>query len=118
MKATSWTVEVPSSVKGLLSSCVVIPCSYSYPHATVNTFTGIWTDDRNQAIYHPTESKILEQYRRRTQLLGDLREKNCSLMIENLQQSDGGPFHFRIELGGYNSFSFLNKKVSISMTGK
>ncbi|XP_030606781.1 sialoadhesin-like [Archocentrus centrarchus] len=115
-KASSWTVEVPSSVKGLLSSCVV-SLPYNYPHATVNRFTGIWTNDGNNVIFHPTESKILEQYRRRTQLLGDVTEKNCSLMIENLQQSDGGPFHFRIELGGYNSFSYSNNKVSISVIG-
>ncbi|XP_039885383.1 sialic acid-binding Ig-like lectin 14 isoform X1 [Simochromis diagramma] len=114
-EASSWTIAVPSSVKGLLGSCVVIPCSYNYPNAKVQTFTGIWTNDGNQVIYHPTESKMLEQYRRRTKLLGDVSKSNCSLMIENLQQNDGGPFHFRIELGGYNSFSYLNKKVSISM---
>uniref|UniRef100_I3K7R1 Myelin-associated glycoprotein n=1 Tax=Oreochromis niloticus TaxID=8128 RepID=I3K7R1_ORENI len=114
-EASSWTIDVPSSVKGLLGSCVVIPCSYNYPNAKVQTFTGIWTNDGNQVIYHPTESKMLEQYRRRTKLLGDISKSNCSLMIENLQQNDGGPFHFRIELGGYNSFSYLNKKVSILM---
>uniref|UniRef100_A0A3Q4GJ86 Ig-like domain-containing protein n=1 Tax=Neolamprologus brichardi TaxID=32507 RepID=A0A3Q4GJ86_NEOBR len=98
-EASSWAIDVPSSVKGLLGSCVVIPCSYNYPNAKVQTFTGIWTNDGNQVIYHPTESKMLEQYRRRTKLLGDISKSNCSLMIENLQQNDGGPFHFRIELG-------------------
>lgn len=112
---------MPSSVKGLRGSCVV-PCSYDYPageHQKVNIFTGIWkTTERDQVIYHATESKILEQYRRRTNLVGNIREKNCSLMIQNLQEPDGGSFYFRIELEGYAKFSYLTKKVVISVTGK
>uniref|UniRef100_A0A3P8N5M1 Ig-like domain-containing protein n=1 Tax=Astatotilapia calliptera TaxID=8154 RepID=A0A3P8N5M1_ASTCA len=114
---SSWTVDVPSSVEGLLGSCVVIPCSYNYPDIAAHTFTGIWRID-DQVIYHPTESNTMEKYRGRTKLLGDLSKKNCSLMIENLQQSDGGPFFFRIELEGPNKFSYSNNKVSISMIGE
>ncbi|CAI5662731.1 unnamed protein product [Oreochromis niloticus] len=119
-KASSWTTDVPSSVTGLRGSCVVIPCSYDYPAGEdqkVNVFTGIWkTTERDQVIYHPTESKILEQHRRRTNLVGNIREKNCSLMIQNLQEPDGGSFYFRIELKGYANFSYLTKKVVISVT--
>uniref|UniRef100_A0A3Q0T3D2 Ig-like domain-containing protein n=1 Tax=Amphilophus citrinellus TaxID=61819 RepID=A0A3Q0T3D2_AMPCI len=114
-RSSSWTVDVPSSVKGLLGSCVVIPCSYSYPHVKVIKFTGIWkTTKGDQVICHSIQSETLERYRSRTKLLGDIGKKSCSLMIENLQQSDGGPFYFRIELGGHNKYSFFNKKVSIS----
>ncbi|XP_035772302.1 myelin-associated glycoprotein-like, partial [Neolamprologus brichardi] len=119
-RASSWTADVPSSVKGLRGSCVVIPCSYDYPageHQKVNIFTGISkTTERDQVIYHATESKILEQYGRRTNLVGNIREKNCSLMIQNLQEPDGGSFYFRIELEGYAKFSYLTKKVVISVT--
>uniref|UniRef100_A0A3B4FM92 Sialic acid-binding Ig-like lectin 14 n=1 Tax=Pundamilia nyererei TaxID=303518 RepID=A0A3B4FM92_9CICH len=104
-------------MEGLLGSCVVIPCSYNYPDIAAHTFTGIWRID-DQVIYHPTESNTMEKYKGRTKLLGDLSKKNCSLMIENLQQSDGGPFFFRIELEGPNKFSYSNNKVSISMIGE
>lgn len=116
-EASSWTLQVPSSVKGLPGSCVVIPCSYNYPdpRKTVTQFTGTWHEDTNKLIYHPVASKITQQYQGRTELVGDVRQKNCSLKIDPLQQSDRGPFHFRIEIGNYESFSYLQNKVSITM---
>ncbi|XP_051813396.1 sialoadhesin-like isoform X2 [Acanthochromis polyacanthus] len=116
-EASSWTATIPSSVKGLPGSCVVIPCSFNYPapQTPVSEFTGYWMNDNNHLIYHPHESTIQEQYRNRTKLLGDVRHKNCSLMIDPLRESDQGPFHFRIEIKNYDKFSYRNNKVSISM---
>uniref|UniRef100_A0A669EHA9 Myelin-associated glycoprotein n=1 Tax=Oreochromis niloticus TaxID=8128 RepID=A0A669EHA9_ORENI len=113
----SWTADVPNEVKGLLGSCVVIPCSYNYPdpQGKAKSFTGIWmTTEGDRVIYHPTQSKIVKQYQSRTKLLGDA-SKNCSLMIEKLQQDDRGPFYFRIEIEGYNRASYRKNKVSISV---
>ncbi|CAI5662725.1 unnamed protein product [Oreochromis niloticus] len=116
-EASPWTIDVPSLVNGLLGSCVVIPCSYNYPdpQGKAKSFTGIWmTTEGDRVIYHSAESKIVKQYQSRTKLLGDA-SKNCSLMIENLQQNDRGPFYFRIEIEGYNRASYRNNKVSISV---
>uniref|UniRef100_A0A3P9DJN5 Ig-like domain-containing protein n=1 Tax=Maylandia zebra TaxID=106582 RepID=A0A3P9DJN5_9CICH len=102
--SSSWTVKVPSSVKGHLGLCVMIPCSYDFPSPQnkVSEFTGIWYNDNDQVICHSNASQILDPFLNRTKLLGDLSKKNCSLMIENLQQSDGWPFYFRIEIKDYN----------------
>nr|XP_005754164.1 PREDICTED: sialic acid-binding Ig-like lectin 12 [Pundamilia nyererei] len=118
MEASSWTVKVPSSVKGHLGLCVVIPCSYDFPSPQnkVSEFTGIWYNDNDQVICHSNASQILDPFLNRTKLLGDLSKKNCSLMIENLQQSDGWPFYFRIEIKDYNQYSYINDKVSISLS--
>ncbi|KAI3360911.1 hypothetical protein L3Q82_013124 [Scortum barcoo] len=116
-EASSWTVNVPSSVKGLPGSCVVIPCSFNYPDPgkVVTKFTGIWRDTTDHPIYHPVESEMFQQYRNRTKLLGDVTQKNCSLKIDPLYQSDSGPFYFRIEMEGYERFSYKEHKVSIAM---
>ncbi|KAK7926299.1 hypothetical protein WMY93_008609 [Mugilogobius chulae] len=114
--ASSWTVDIPSSVKALVGSCVVIPCSFDYPPPVeeVTQFIGIWTDETSHVIYHPEERKALVQYRNRTKLLGDLRQKNCSLKIDPVEKSDKGPYHFRIEMEEYNKYSYKEKTVSIA----
>uniref|UniRef100_A0A8D3CEN8 B-cell receptor CD22 first Ig-like domain-containing protein n=1 Tax=Scophthalmus maximus TaxID=52904 RepID=A0A8D3CEN8_SCOMX len=103
--------------KGLPGSCVVIPCSFNYPDPgqTVTKFTGIWTEETSHIIYHPVQSKIVQQYRSRTELLGDITHKNCTLKIDPLQESDQGPFYFRVEIEDFNQFSYKEHSVSISM---
>ncbi|XP_027142188.1 myelin-associated glycoprotein isoform X3 [Larimichthys crocea] len=120
-EASSWTAKVPSSIKGLPGSCVVIPCSYDHPDPgkTVTEFNGIWTEaSTSQVIYHPVESKIVDPYRQRTELLGDISQKNCSLKIDPLKSSDHGPFVFRIEIKNYNSYSYVTNKVTITMNNE
>ncbi|XP_059194473.1 myelin-associated glycoprotein-like [Centropristis striata] len=117
-EASQWTVKVPSTVKGLPGSCVVIPCSFNYPDPSdrrISEFTGMWTEVSHQLIYHPDKSKVMQQYRGRTELLGDVRQKNCTLKMDPLQQSDQGPFYFRIEMADYEKYSYRDNPVSISM---
>ncbi|XP_029958872.1 myelin-associated glycoprotein isoform X2 [Salarias fasciatus] len=114
---SSWKVQMPSTVQGLLGSCVVIPCTFDYPDPgrKVTKFTGIWFDNISHVVYHPVESKVVEQYRNRTTLVGDMRQRDCSVMMDRLRPNDRGPFHFRVEIGGFNQYSFKADKVSISM---
>ncbi|XP_075882320.1 B-cell receptor CD22 isoform X2 [Nelusetta ayraudi] len=112
----SWTIDAPSSVKGLLGSCVVIPCSYDFPDPgkKLDKFTGMWLDDAKHHIVHTAGSNVLPQYLNRTKLTGNLSLKKCSLKIDPLQQSDQGPFAFRIEIATFDNFSYYNGKVSIT----
>ncbi|XP_026227497.1 B-cell receptor CD22-like isoform X2 [Anabas testudineus] len=116
-EASTWTATVPSSVQGINGSCVVIPCSYNYPESgkQITGYTGIWYKVIEDVIYHKDNNQIKQEYKGRTELVGDITQKNCSLKIDPLRQSDRGPFYFRIELGGYNRYSYRNNEVSITV---
>lgn len=118
--ASSWTAEVPSTVSALLGSCVVVPCSFNYPEPEKKSseVTGIWAQKNQDRIYHPDRSSVLQDYKDRTQLVGDLQVKNCSLRIDPLHQSDTGPFHFRVEIKDYNMYSYADNAVYIDIKGK
>ncbi|XP_008430602.1 myelin-associated glycoprotein isoform X1 [Poecilia reticulata] len=107
-EASSWTSTSPASVKGLIGSCVVIPCSFNYPdEGSKYEFIGIWKNP-NGVIFHSSSGQTLQEYRNRVELVGELKGKNCSLKIDPLQNSDVGPFDFRIEIKSYNSYSYKN----------
>ncbi|KAM8868924.1 sialic acid-binding Ig-like lectin 14 [Spinachia spinachia] len=116
-EASTWTIKVPRSVKGVPGSCVIIPCSFNYPDPgqEITAFLGMWSTYLGSSIiYHPDKSKTIEEYRDRTELLGDVTQKNCSLKIDPLKPSDRGPFVFRIEMAHYNKFSY-KVETSIDM---
>uniref|UniRef100_A0A672LQ59 Si:dkey-238d18.5 n=1 Tax=Sinocyclocheilus grahami TaxID=75366 RepID=A0A672LQ59_SINGR len=105
--AVEWSAEMPKSVVGLSGSCVVIPCTFSYPAKgkTYTEFTGIWYKGYYEFIvYHTDTSKISDTFKGRTSLTGDLLQNDCSLKISSLSSSDTGPFLFRIEIKDLDNF--------------
>ncbi|KAB5550543.1 hypothetical protein PHYPO_G00054910 [Pangasianodon hypophthalmus] len=116
-ESESWNAEVPQSVVGLEGSCVVIPCLFRYPGADrkASHLIGIWYTDSNEKVYHSVTSKISSAFQQRTSIWGDLSHRNCSLRINPLLRSDGGPFTFRIEIEDFNKYSFTHNKVSITI---
>ncbi|KPP57329.1 hypothetical protein Z043_124965, partial [Scleropages formosus] len=110
-------IEVPKTMSALGGSCLVIPCKFLCPDLSnpINTSAGFWlASSTTDFVYHTDSSKVAEQYKGRTQLIGDLKKGNCSLKIDHLQYNDNGPFYFRIEMTNYN-FSFIEYKVSIAI---
>uniref|UniRef100_A0A8C1MM01 Si:dkey-238d18.5 n=1 Tax=Cyprinus carpio TaxID=7962 RepID=A0A8C1MM01_CYPCA len=111
--AGEWSAKMPESVVGLSGSCVLIPCTFSYPEneKTYTEFTGIWYKEYSAVVYNKDTSKIAGSFKGRTSLIGDLRQNDCSLKINSLSSSDAGSFMFRTEMK-YFKYSY-GEKVSI-----
>ncbi|XP_062388319.1 sialic acid-binding Ig-like lectin 13 [Sardina pilchardus] len=113
----TWTVEIPEAVTALESSCVVVPCRYDYPHqGGISSWEGRWyLAPSDVYVYDQDSSTVDARFRTRTTLVGQLREKNCSLQITDMKKADQGEYWFRIMMEGYNSYSYSDYKVPISV---
>uniref|UniRef100_W5ME81 Si:dkey-238d18.5 n=1 Tax=Lepisosteus oculatus TaxID=7918 RepID=W5ME81_LEPOC len=109
-----WTAETPFQLSALLGSCVVIPCNFNYPGSerSVSQMTGIWLTESYEYIYHPSGS-VIDRFRGRTALVGDLGQKNCSLKLDPVKQKDSGHYFFRIEIHGLDNYSYAKNKTSV-----
>ncbi len=118
VNADGWSAVVNESVVGLSGSCVVIPCTFSYPAngKTYTDFTGIWYKGYS-IVYHTDTSKIIASFQGRTSLIGDLHKNDCSLKISSLSSSDTGPFMFRIEIKDLDMYTYEKNTVSITVKG-
>uniref|UniRef100_A0A673AIU9 Si:ch73-380l3.2 n=1 Tax=Sphaeramia orbicularis TaxID=375764 RepID=A0A673AIU9_9TELE len=121
-----WKVSVVESLDALVSSCVVLPCTFSHPHENLPTskLRGKWhvTSDRDQLIYYEDSTRVLENFRGRTKLLGKLGDGNCTLEMIEVKEHDSGPFCFRIEIARTptdtstpDKFSFVKNCVTLNM---
>ncbi|CAN9514364.1 unnamed protein product [Ophioblennius macclurei] len=109
--------DVPLRFNALARSCVVIPCSFQSNEDLPMT-RGIWTKKNGGGVvYHNGQSQVLNHFKGRTRMLGNLREGNCSLEMDNVKPFDNGPFCFHAERENYkhqfnNSCVFLLMKAS------
>uniref|UniRef100_A0A8B9S9H6 Sialic acid binding Ig like lectin 1 n=1 Tax=Apteryx owenii TaxID=8824 RepID=A0A8B9S9H6_APTOW len=100
----SWGVTYPEALQGLTGSCVVIPCTFSYP-SSVSASAGIvaiWYKDfdgQKTVVYHSAaQDEVDGRFRSRTRLLGDPAEHNCTLLLREVTTEDSGTYRFRFEI--------------------
>ncbi|XP_009072283.1 PREDICTED: sialoadhesin-like, partial [Acanthisitta chloris] len=101
---SSWGVSYPQSLHGISGSCMVIPCTLSYPSGadTTGGIVAIWYkdyDSRKTLVYHSTAPQEVDgHFRGRTQMLGDPLALNCTLLLREVTSGDSGPYRFRFEI--------------------
>ncbi|CAM4555581.1 unnamed protein product [Leuciscus chuanchicus] len=117
-----WKVEVESKMDALVSSCVVLPCTFKYPaqEQPSSRIRAMWhtKTNRKDYIYNNDHTNVIENFKGRTKLIGSLGALNCSLEIDGVRNHDNGPYCFRVELGTSAKYSFVNNCVTIKMIEK
>ncbi|XP_041037216.1 myelin-associated glycoprotein-like isoform X2 [Carcharodon carcharias] len=108
-----WKGNTPREVTTQEGSCAQIPCHYSYPaHFENKRRVGIWLNKgkyklRAPIAFHSKDhSHELPRFHHRTRLSGDLKDGDCSLIINNIRREDAGPYFFRIEFDSSNSYNY------------
>ncbi|CAO2614589.1 Sialic acid-binding Ig-like lectin 10, partial [Lemmus lemmus] len=110
-------LQVKRTVKVQEGLCVVVPCSFFSPESrwrdTAPAY-GYWfkttrrsslkflvaTNDKDKMVEPETQGRF--------QLLGDVRKRNCSLMIKDVQRRDSTGYFFRVERG-FEKYSFQDE---------
>lgn len=107
--------DVPFRFTALTHSCVVIPCSFPFQEDMPVT-RGIWSKKNGDVIYHNAPSYVVDHFKGRTRILGDLNGGNCSLEIDDIKPFDNGPFCFHAERGN-DRVRYNNSCVFVVMKG-
>eukprot|EP00066_Takifugu_rubripes_P029822 XP_011619088.1 PREDICTED: sialic acid-binding Ig-like lectin 11 isoform X2 [Takifugu rubripes] len=105
-------------IKAEAGLCVVIPCSFS----TSSSFTPqnmVWFKcdaskskcAESDIIFHPNRRKVQDGFRERVSLLEpDLSLENCSIIVNDLTESDSGSYQLRLNglnyYGNQEGFTF------------
>ncbi|XP_050786897.1 sialic acid-binding Ig-like lectin 10 [Gopherus flavomarginatus] len=91
----SWKSSLPGTIRALKGSCVVIPCSFTYPGSRESLggpFSVVWYQYRSWGYPEIYNSKgpasVLAEYQARTQLLGDPEMGNCTLSLSPVRSED------------------------------
>ncbi|KAK5862482.1 hypothetical protein PBY51_017873 [Eleginops maclovinus] len=118
--SSQWTVSVPKRISVLQGSCVVIPCLYNYPKPKskkiLTRWKGFWMNGKKVVSTNVPKWKLIKEYKKRTQFLGNIQARNCTMLLDSVGRNDAGPFHFRIEMPQYKSYSYTTTPVTINVT--
>uniref|UniRef100_A0A3B3TYY0 Ig-like domain-containing protein n=1 Tax=Poecilia latipinna TaxID=48699 RepID=A0A3B3TYY0_9TELE len=115
-------ITLIKEVRGEAGLCVVIPCSYE----TDEQFTPrhmVWyktKDQKESRVFNSDNDKDTEAgFKGRVSLLEpDVSQRNCSIMINDLTESDSGNYHFRVKgnmNGKSDGFSY-RKTTDVSVS--
>ncbi|XP_038669862.1 sialic acid-binding Ig-like lectin 14 isoform X2 [Scyliorhinus canicula] len=108
-----WKGDTPREVTAQEGSCVKIPCHYSYPsHLATQPRGALWFNTEEEipwaplAFHSKDHNHESPKFRHRTRLSGDLKDGDCSLIINNIRREDTGPYFFRIEFDSGLGYSY------------
>ncbi|XP_034540682.1 uncharacterized protein LOC117813761 [Notolabrus celidotus] len=120
-----WTITVNRSISARRGSDVTIHCTFTCPPVQCdNKAQVIWkkrqgktfdgkVNDANEFVFHENKTFVLERYREKTELVNKKgnKDKDCSLRIKNVTDSDGD-IYVRL-IAEKDQYSYYRDTVSI-----
>ncbi|OCT71171.1 hypothetical protein XELAEV_18038077mg [Xenopus laevis] len=104
---------MPQSISAFRETCVSIPCTFDYPKdIRPSIIHGIWyfnspyPKNLPPVVLKTKTNTAHDNYMGRTKLLGDIQEYNCTIQIDRLNMDLQGKYYFRVDLGGYNQYTY------------
>ena len=120
-------LQVQESVAVQACMDVHVPCSFSYPWSSGNSWyssdepfiywfregdrhysDAVATNDRKKRVKSETQGRF--------RLLGDPRDNDCSLSIKEARLSDSGVYYLRVERGSLK-YNYREKQLNLQVTG-
>ncbi|NXM86413.1 SN protein, partial [Oenanthe oenanthe] len=114
-------VSYPESLQASGGSCLVVPCTFSYPEdvTTADGIVAIWYRDydgqRTLVFHSATPQDVDPHFGGRAQLLGDPTARNCTLLLRGVTPGDSGPYRFRFEIINGDRWS-ASRDVALSVS--
>ncbi|XP_036410784.1 sialic acid-binding Ig-like lectin 14 [Megalops cyprinoides] len=109
---------MPQHITALSGSCVLIPCKFKIPEdeSLSKPANGVWI---KHAAQFATEGTVVfnssnTKNKLGGEILGDLIQKNCTSVLDNIPQSFTDKYFFRIETGRFR-VTFPNSPVNINV---
>ncbi|KAG8433755.1 hypothetical protein GDO86_012206, partial [Hymenochirus boettgeri] len=116
---TNWSINIPRQLSAVAGSCVIIPCTFSYPSTSNLYIKLIWLQvkehrkPKDEIIYHSGKMT----YNKRTTLTGQWRFKDCSLQIRDLRKEDATSYRLMVEGVDDKNYTYPNA-VSLQVEDK
>lgn len=124
MFSLDWTFSMPSKIKGLRGSCLVIPCSFDFKtekHSSVQVKWYLFSTTSYPLVYDPDDRNVINKFFGKTSLYGLPSEKNCSLKITQLEMSHSGerlyPWMDPKPIDSYHRENYYDKSIELQVTG-
>ncbi|XP_028921450.1 sialic acid-binding Ig-like lectin 5 isoform X1 [Ornithorhynchus anatinus] len=119
--APSWHVSLPSSLKALKNSCVVLPCSFRAPPEARSPYTITWYLYRSvgypEVFRSTAQASAQSDAQARWKLLGDPAQGECSLRLSPVLPSDADAYYVWINSeGGSHGFYDNTLKLTVEET--
>ncbi|XP_043291891.1 sialic acid-binding Ig-like lectin 5 isoform X2 [Cervus canadensis] len=119
-------LRVQESVTVQACMDVYVSCAFSYPWSSaywsaepsIYWFREGDTPYDDAVATNARNKRVKPETQGRFRLVGDPRDKDCSLIIKEARLSDSGAYYLRVERGLNEKYSYHDKKLNLQVTEK